>query len=518
MYITEWAAKQPDKTAILIAETGKSRSYAELEAMSNRAAQLYRATGLGFRDHMALLIGNCVEFYDVCFGADRAGLYYTAISTRLTAPEVAYIINDCGARLVVIGPEFAEIADELRSLCPHVTHFYLIGAVSTALPAGWLDWDAAIMAQPPQRIADEIQGRDMLYSSGTTGKPKGVKRPLNGDAVGVSTPFYENALKIYGYNADMVYLSPAPGYHAAPLRYTMVVSRVGGTLVVMEHFDAERALALIGQYGVTHSNWVPTMFVRMLKLPEATRQRYRLGTHRVAIHGAGPVSVETKRRMIEWWGPILYEYYAASEGNGTTIITAPEWLQRPGSVGRAVIGQVRIVNEESGAVQPVGQTGVVHFEGGLPFAYHNDAEKTKAAFNDQGWSTMGDVGYLDADGYLYLTDRKAFMIISGGVNIYPQEAENVLIDHPLVADVAVIGVPNEDFGEEVKAVVQLVDPARASPEIAAELIAYCRQHLAAIKCPRSIDFDPALPRHETGKLYKRLIKDRYWGNKTSRIV
>ncbi len=518
MYITEWAQQQPDKTAIIIAETGKTRSYAELEAMSNRAAQLFRAAGLAFRDHMALLIGNNVEFYDVCFGADRAGLYYTAISTRLTAPEVAYIVNDCGARLVVIGAEFADMAAELRALCPQVSHFYLTGAAGNGPPAGWLDWDAASAAASPARIADEIQGRDMLYSSGTTGKPKGVKRPLNGDAVGASTPFYENALNIYGYHRDMVYLSPAPGYHAAPLRYTMVVSRVGGLLVVMEHFDAERALALIEQYGVTHSNWVPTMFVRMLKLPEATRQLYKLDTHRVAIHGAGPVSVETKRRMIEWWGPILYEYYAASEGNGTTIITAPEWLARPGSVGRSVIGQARIVNEETGAEQPVGETGVVHFEGGLPFAYHNDPDKTKAAFNEQGWSTMGDVGYVDADGYLYLTDRKAFMIISGGVNIYPQEAENVLIDHPLVADVAVIGVPNEDFGEEVKAVVQLVDPARASPEIAAELIAHCRQHLAAIKCPRSIDFDPALPRHETGKLYKRLIKDRYWGNRTSRIV
>ncbi len=514
MYITEWAARQPDKPAIIMAESGSSRSFAELEAMSNRAAQLFRAAGLQFRDHMALLIENSLEFYDVCFGADRAGLYYTAISTRLTAPEVAYIVNDCGARLLVIGPAFAEMAAELRAHCPKVERFYIIGAEAQ----GFESWDAAVMAQRPDRLADEIQGRDMLYSSGTTGKPKGVKRPLAGDKLGASTPFFENARAIYGYNDEMVYLSPAPGYHAAPLRYTMVVSRVGGTLVVMEHFDAERALALIEQYGVTHSNWVPTMFVRMLKLPDAARTRYRLGTHKVAIHGAGPISVETKQRMIDWWGPILYEYYAASEGNGTTIITSPEWLARRGSVGRAVIGTVRIVNEETGAEQPIGQAGVVHFEGGLPFAYHNDPEKTKTAFNAKGWSTLGDIGYLDADGYLYLTDRKAFMIISGGVNIYPQEAENVLINHPAVADVAVIGVPNEDFGEEVKAVVQLVDQARATPEMAAELVAYCRQHLAAIKCPRSVDFDPQLPRHETGKLYKRLIKDLYWGNKTSRIV
>ncbi|WP_430395790.1 acyl-CoA synthetase [Ferrovibrio sp.] len=514
MYITQWAVKQPGKTAIVIAETGAARTYAQLEAMSNRAAQLFRQCGLGFRDHMALLLENSLEFYDVCFGADRAGLYYTAISTRLTAPEVAYIVNDCGARLLVIGPAFADMAAELRNLCPKVERFFIVGAVAD----GFASWDAAVAAMPAEPIPDEVQGRDMLYSSGTTGKPKGVKRPLAGDPVGVSTPFFENALKIYGYGEAMVYLSPAPGYHAAPLRYTMVVSRVGGTLVVMQHFDAERALALIEQYGVTHSNWVPTMFVRMLKLPEEVRTKYRLDTHRVAIHGAGPISIETKQRMIDWWGPILYEYYAASEGNGTTIITSPEWLERRGSVGRAVIGKPHIVNEETGVEQPLGQAGVVYFEGGLPFAYHNDPEKTEGAFNDKGWSTLGDIGYLDAEGYLYLTDRKAFMIISGGVNIYPQEAENVLINHPLVADVAVIGVPNEDFGEEVKAVVQLVDPAAASPELAADLMAYCRQHLAAIKCPRSIDFDPALPRHETGKLYKRLIKDRYWGNKTSRIV
>ena len=514
MYIGEQAAHHPDKPAIIMAESGATRSFGELEANSNRAAQLYRACGLAFRDHMAFLLENSLDFYDVCFGADRAGLYYTAVPTKLTAPEIVYIVNDCGARLLVIGAAFAHMADDLRAACPKVERFFIIGAQA----AGWQDWQAALAAQPSTPIADEVQGRDMLYSSGTTGKPKGVKRPLPGDAVGTPTLFFNNCRNYYSYDAGMVYLSPAPGYHAAPLRYTMVVPRVGGLLIVMQHFDAVRALQLIEKYRVTHSNWVPTMFVRMLKLPPEQRAGIDLSSHRVAIHGAGPVSAETKRQMIDWWGPILFEYYAASEGNGTTNITSAEWLQRPGSVGRATIGRPRVVDEESGEELPPGQSGLVYFSDAQPFEYHNDPEKTQAAYNAQGWSTLGDIGYLDDEGFLYLTDRKAFMIISGGVNIYPQEAENVLIQHPAVFDVAVIGVPNEDFGEEVKAVVQLADPAQAGPEMAQALIAFCRSRLSPIKCPRSIDFDPALPRHETGKLYKRLIKDRYWGNKNSRIV
>lgn len=298
----------------------------------------------------------------------------------------------------------------------------------------------------------------------------------------------------------------------------MLVSKVGGTLVIMQHFDAEESLRLIGKYKVTHSNWVPTMFVRMLKLPAEVRSRHDLSSHRVAIHGAGPISQVTKQQMIDWWGPVLYEYYAASEGNGMTYITSAEWLTHKGSVGRAAIGRLHIVDDETGVEQPTGKPGMVYFEAGQPFAYHNDDGKTQQAFNDRGWSTLGDVGYLDGEGYLYLTDRKAFMIISGGVNIYPQEAENVLIEHPKVADVAVIGVPNEDFGEEVKAVVQPVDMADAGPALAEELVAFCRARLAAIKCPRSVDFQAELPRHPTGKLYKRLIRDRYWGDRSSRIV
>ncbi|MCW0234454.1 MAG: acyl-CoA synthetase [Ferrovibrio sp.] len=514
VYITEHARATPDKPAIVMAETGVVTTFGQLEAASNRAAHLFRKLGLGPRSHMALVIENRSEFFEVCFGADRAGLYYTPISTRLSAPEVAYVVSDAGARVLVITADFAEMAVELRAQCKLVERFYMIGGTAE----GYESWEDAVAAMPATPVADEMQGRDMLYSSGTTGKPKGIKRPINGDPVGTRSYFVDNGYSLYGYGPDMVYLSPAPLYHAAPLRYCMLVSRVGGTLVIMQHFDAEGSLRLIDQYKVTHSNWVPTMFVRMLKLPSEIRSRYDLSSHRVAIHGAGPVSAATKQQMIDWWGPVLFEYYAASEGNGMTFITSQDWLTHKGSVGRAIIGELHIVDDESGRELGVGESGLVYFANGQPFAYHNDDGKTKQAFNDKGWSTLGDVGYVDAEGYLYLTDRKAFMIISGGVNIYPQEAENVLIEHPKVADVAVIGVPNEDFGEEVKAVVQPVDMKEAGPALAEELLAYCRQHLAGIKCPRSVDFEEALPRHATGKLYKRLIKDRYWGNRTSRIV
>jgi acyl-CoA synthetase (AMP-forming)/AMP-acid ligase II len=285
----------------------------------------------------------------------------------------------------------------------------------------------------------------------------------------------------------------------------------------MEHFDPEQALATLQKYRTTHSQWVPTMFVRMLKLPEEVRRKYDASSMKVAIHAAAPCPIPVKRQMIEWWGPVIFEYYAGTEGNGFCAIRSDEWLAHPGSVGKALLGELHIVGED-GNECPVGESGTIYFANGPEFSYHNDPKKTAEARNEKGWSTLGDVGYVDKDGYLYLTDRKAFMIISGGVNIYPQEAENILINHPRVADVAVIGVPNEDFGEEVKAVVQPMNWSDATPALAEELVAYCRQHLSAIKCPRTVDFERELPRHPTGKLYKRLIRDRYWGNRDSKIV
>jgi long-chain acyl-CoA synthetase len=352
----------------------------------------------------------------------------------------------------------------------------------------------------------------MLYSSGTTGQPKGVKVPVEHVAVGEGQDGVTTlSLLLFGASEETVYLSPAPLYHAAPLRFCRAAHKIGATVVVMEHFDPEEYLALVERHRATFSQVVPTMFIRMLKLPDEVRSRYDLSSLQAVVHAAAPCPVEVKARMIEWWGPIIHEYYAGTEGNGFVYCNSEDWLAHRGTVGKSIIGTLHILDDE-GEEQPVGESGTVYFEGGTDFSYHNDPGKTKGSRDPKGrgWSTLGDVGYVDEDGFLYLTDRKAYMIITGGVNVYPQEAENVLAMHPKVADVAVFGVPNEDFGEEVKAVVQPIDMADAGADLERELIAYCKEHLADVKCPRSVDFREELPRHPTGKLYKRLLKDEYW--------
>ena len=353
----------------------------------------------------------------------------------------------------------------------------------------------------------------MLYSSGTTGRPKGIKRASDHHPIELPNPFLKIlCADMCGMNSDSIYLSPAPLYHAAPLRFNMMAITLGGTSIIMEHFDAEEFLKLVEKHKVTQSQLVPTMFVRMLKLPEEVRKRYDVSSLKGAIHAAAPCPIDVKAKMIEWWGPILIEYYAGSEGNGVTVSTSQQWLTHRGTVGRAVVGKVKILDENDQEA-PTGQIGTVYFADAPVFAYHNDPEKTKRAYNARGWSTLGDVGYLDEEGFLYLTDRKSYMIISGGVNIYPQETEDVLITHPGVADVAVFGVPNEEMGEEVKAVVQPHDMKKAGKELEAELILFCRKHLSPIKCPKSIDFEAELPRTPTGKLVKRHLRDKYWPKK-----
>ena len=354
-----------------------------------------------------------------------------------------------------------------------------------------------------------MEGDFLLYSSGTTGRPKGIKRPLTLAPLGQGRPAAVPFLRALGFAAGDVYLCPAPLYHAAPLAWSMAAQRLGGTVVVMERFDPVEALALIERHRVTHGQFVPTMFVRMLKLPDAERTAYDVSSLKAVVHAAAPCPVEVKQAMIDWWGPIVSEYYSATEGIGATFITAPEWLTHTGTVGKAMLGVAHILDDDGNEL-PAGEIGTVWFSGGYDFTYHNDPQKTAEAKDTRGYSTVGDVGYLDEEGYLYLTDRKAFMIISGGVNIYPQEAENVLINHPKVLDVGVIGVPDAEMGEAVKAVVQPVNWDDAGPELEAELIEYCRAHIAAYKCPRSVDFDPELPRLDTGKLYKKQLRARYW--------
>lgn len=496
------ARTEPGKPALIVAETGERVSFAELDARSNRAAHLFRAKGLQAGDTIALCLENSPAFYDITWGAQRAGLFFVCISTKLTAPEIDYILADSGARLVVVS---ASLAGVTAGVGADLVRFSVGGPV-----AGWAAWEEAVAAMPDTPIPDERAGIDMLYSSGTTGRPKGVRVALPEDTdIAAGTVLEMLARGLYGLGPDSIYLSPAPLYHAAPLRWSMTVQRLGGTVVMMEHFDPEAALAAIERYRVNASQWVPTHFVRMLKLDEATRARHDLSSLKVAIHAAAPCPIPVKQAMIEWWGPVLYEYYAGSEGNGLTTIASAEWLAHKGSVGKAAYGVLHICGED-GAELPPGEQGLVYFEGGTPFEYHNDPAKTAEARNAQGWTTLGDIGRIDKDGYLYLTDRKSFMIISGGVNIYPQEIENRLITHPRVADVAVIGAPCPEMGERVVAVVQPVDMAEAGPAFASELTAWCRAELSGVKTPRQIDFAAELPRHATGKLYKRLLRDQYW--------
>jgi long-chain acyl-CoA synthetase len=505
------ARANPDKVAYRMAGSDHAITYRDLDERSNRGAQLFRSLGLKAGDHIAILMENRLEFLEVCWAAQRSGLYYTAISRYLTRDEIAYILKDCGARLLVTSLKCAEVVAHLVDQ-PGAPAFYMVDPPV----AGFKSWGAALAAMPATPVADEIAGHDMLYSSGTTGRPKGIKRQSESTPIDQPNPFLMLlCAKMCGMNADSIYLSPAPLYHAAPLRFSMMVGSLGGTCIIMEAFDAEQFLKLVEVHKVTQSQLVPTMFVRMLKLPAEVRARYDVSSLKGAIHAAAPCPADVKAKMIEWWGPILIEYYAGSEGNGVTVSDSQQWLTHRGTVGRAVVGQIKIVGEDDEEL-PVGQIGTVYFADAPQFVYHNDAEKTKKAYNARGWSTLGDVGYLDEEGFLYLTDRKSYMIISGGVNIYPQETEDVLITHPDVADVAVFGVPHEEMGEEVKAVVQPHDMSRAGAALANELMLFCRQHLSPIKCPKSIDFEAELPRTPTGKLVKRHLRDRYWKKEPAR--
>jgi len=504
-----FAATDPNKPALVMGASGTITTFAELDAAANRLSQLLRAAGLQPGDHIAICMENHPRYMEIVWGCHYAGLVYTACSSRLTSRELAYIINDCAAKAFITSKYKADQATEVLPEIGNASlRLMLDGTVD-----GYESYETAVSAQPATPLPSRVAGMDMLYSSGTTGMPKGVTRafvpqPLDETPAGVGGLLS----LLFGFTKDSVYLSPAPLYHAAPLRFCMAAQSMGATIVVMEHFDPEDYLRLTQAHRITHSQVVPTMFVRMLKLDPAVRTKYDVSSLQCVIHAAAPCPKQVKKEMIEWFGPIIHEYYAGTEGNGFVYCNSQMWLAHEGTVGTPINCTVHIC-DENGNELPRGEAGTIWFEGGASFEYHNDPEKTKGSRDARGWSTLGDVGYLDNDNFLYLTDRKAYMIISGGVNIYPQESENVLITHPKVVDVAVLGIPNDDFGEEVKAVVQPKEMP-ASPEAAKaleqELIAFCRSQLADVKCPRSFDFRPELPRHPTGKLYKRLLKDEYW--------
>lgn len=509
MYPGAHVDRFPDKPAVILAETGETLTYRELEDNSIRLARHLHEAGLRKGDHLALLSGNDPKVYEVYWAALRSGLYITAVNRHLSPSEISYIVNDCGARALIAAAGLRDAAEKIIEETPGVAIRLAFGGEVE----GHDSYEDALAGASAEPLADQPRGADMLYSSGTTGRPKGIKHPLPDRQVGDPPGDTYTAVfgPLYGFDTETVYLSPAPLYHAAPLRFGGVVHALGGTLVVLERFDAEQALAAIERYRVTHSQWVPTMFVRMLKLDEAVRSRYDVSSLKVAVHAAAPCPVEVKRAMIDWWGPVLHEYYASTEGNGATFIDSAQWLRKPGSVGPAGLGAVRICGED-GAELPAGEIGTIYFEREeMPFTYHNDAAKTEQAVHPQHptWTTTGDIGYIDADGYLFLTDRKAFMIISGGVNIYPQEIEDALALHEKVLDVAVIGVPDEEMGESVKAVVQPAPGAEPGPELAAELREYLRARIAHYKVPRTVDFADELPRTPTGKLVKGKLRAQY---------
>ncbi|THD62595.1 acyl-CoA synthetase [Phenylobacterium sp.] len=513
MHPAHHAKTHADKAAYIMAYSGETVTYGELDARSNQGAHLFRSLGLQAGDSIALFIDNHPRYYEILWAAQRSGLRFTCLSSKLTAGEVEYIVGDCEAKAFIASAALSEVALQAAPLIPGVALF-MVGGETEA----YASFEAARAPMPATPIADESAGRAMLYSSGTTGRPKGVKRMGEASsAIDAPNPLAQLGQALYGWTPDTVYLSPAPLYHAAPLGWSMAVQSLGGTVILMERFDPEDALRFIEQYKVTSAQWVPTHFVRMLKLPEAARTRYDLSSLKAVFHAAAPCPVPVKEQMIAWWGPIVHEYYAGTEGNGFCIINSQDWLAHKGSVGRGLMAQVKICDDEGEALPPRTE-GLVFFEGGGQFEYHGDPAKTAESRNKHGWTTLGDVGWLDEEGFLYLTDRKSFMIISGGVNIYPQELENVLIGHPKVADAAVVGAPDEEMGEKVVAVIQPLDWADAGEPLRAELMAYARQHLSHVKSPRVIDFMAELPRHPTGKLYKRLIRDAYWGKEGSRIV
>jgi long-chain acyl-CoA synthetase len=507
---------RPDQAAVVMAATGETITYAELEARTNRLAHLFRRQGLQRLDHYSIFMENHPRYVEACGAGERSGLYYTCINSYLTAEEVAYLLENSRSRLLITSQAKLEVARAAIALVPAIEVCLVVDGPGEGDRIRNLD--EALAGLPDTPIADERLGTAMLYSSGTTGRPKGIIRPLPDVPPSERLPIFHFLTDLWKYRDDMIYLSPAPLYHSAPQAAVNLTIQAGGTAVIMEHFDPEQYLALVQKHRVTHSQLVPTMFSRMLKLPKEVRDAYDLSSLEIAIHAAAPCPVPVKHQMIEWWGPVIQEYYGATEGLGFTACDTPEWLAHPGTVGRVRLGELHILDEEMNAL-PTGESGTIWFKTASPFEYFHDAEKTAEARSADGtMSTVGDVGYLDVDGFLHLTDRRTFMIISGGVNIYPQECENLLITHPKVADAAVFGVPNEEMGEEVKAVVQPMPGVEPGPELEAELIAFCREHLARMKCPKSVDFQAELPRLPTGKLYKRLLRESYWGGKQTRIV
>ena len=514
MYPGIHAASRPDHPAVIMGQSGEVVTYRQLDERSNQLARLWRDRGLTRGDHVAIFSENQPRFFEVMWAALRSGLYVTTVNSYLSPEEVAYILNDSGARSLVTTNAKADVAAEALKNAPGVELALLIGEPD----ARFEQYVDAIATMPTAPLDEEPAGETMLYSSGTTGRPKGIKRELSDRSIAEGTSSTALVSGLFGMNEDSVYLSPAPLYHSAPIGFCLGVQSMGGTVIAMEKFDPLESLRLIEKYKATDSQWVPTMFVRMLKLSDEERARYDVSSMNVAVHAAAPISVEVKQKMFDWWGPVLWEYYAGTELNGFCLVKPEEWLERPGTVGTPLIGEVHILDDLGNEV-PAGEQGTVYFGEGPPYEYHNAPEKTEESKDPQGhgWTTLGDVGYVDEDGWVFLTDRKTFMIISGGVNIYPQEIEDCLAMHPKVADIAVFGIPDDEMGEAVQAAVQPAGGIAGDDELEGELRAYVREHLAHFKCPKAFEFHEELPRLPTGKLYKHKLRAPHWENRGSSI-
>ena len=506
MYPGVHAATHPDKPAVIMADTGQALTYQQLEERSLRLANDFRSRGLVPGDHVAIAVENRFEIVEALWAALRTGTYITAVNRHLTADESSYIIHDCGAKVVLLSGEL-EVAGELAELCADVPHRIAIGS---ALP-GFESYEDVLAASSDVKPEREPRGDDMLYSSGTTGRPKGIlPAPRDIDISDPDVPLIQLFTQVFGFDTDTVYLSPAPLYHAAPLRFVMTTIARGGTAVIMPRFDAEGALETIQRYGITHSQWVPTMFIRMLKLPQEVRDSYDVSTMRCAIHAAAPCPAEVKQKMIEWWGPIIFEYYASTESAGLTLVNSEESLRKPGTVGRdGFMGTVHICAPD-GEELPAEETGIVYFEvaeGREPFEYYGDEQKTAESRHPQNprWVTTGDMGWIDEDRYLFLADRTSFLIITGGVNIYPQEIENALALHPDVRDVAVVGEPDEELGEIVVAYLEPEDHVGPDQDLGAQVREWLDGRLSRFKMPRRVHTISSLPRTPTGKLVKRKL-------------
>jgi acyl-CoA synthetase (AMP-forming)/AMP-acid ligase II len=497
-----------------MAGSGEVVTYRQLDDRSNQLARFWRERGLVAGDHVAIFSENQPRFFEVMWAALRSGLYVTTINSYLSAEEVGYILDDSGARSLITTSDKAEIAASALQHAPNVAFPLLIGDDDERF-APYVESIAAMSCDP---LDEQPAGEMMLYSSGTTGRPKGVKRPLSGKSVADGMLIAGLVSGVFGMSAETTYLSPAPLYHSAPIGFSLGVQSLGGTVVAMEKFDPVAALDLIGRYSITDSQWVPTMFIRMLKLDAEQRSGFDVSSMRVAIHAAAPCPVAVKQQMMDWWGPVLWEYYAGTELNGFCLVRPDEWLARPGTVGRPLIGSIHIL-DEAGDDQPANVPGTIYFGDGPAYEYHNAPEKTESVRDPQGrgWTTLGDVGYVDDDGWLYLTDRQAFMIISGGVNIYPQEIEDCLVMHPKVADVAVFGVPDDEMGEAVHAAVQPAEGIDGDEALAGELRSYVREHIAHFKCPQRFEFHDELPRLPTGKLYKNKLRSPHWDGREREI-